>query len=159
MVKTIKLDYITKIEGHANLMVKVEKGIVKKAHLEVFEGARFFEGILKGRKYNEAPTLTSRICGVCPVAHQVTSLRAIENALKINVSEQTKKLRELLLIGQIFQSHLLHLFFLALPDYLGYESAIQMAKKHKETLKKALALKKLANRIIYVIGGREIHPV
>ena len=159
MARTIKLDHITKVEGHARLKVKIEKGKVKRAHLEVFEGARYFEGILKGRKYDEAHIITSRICGVCSQAHTIAALEAIEDALGFEVTRQTNILRELLLIGSIIQSHALHLFFLALPDYYGYDSAIAMAAKHRDLIKRGLRLKRLGNDICTLIGGREIHAI
>jgi len=159
MTTTIKLDHITKIEGHARLIVKVDNGKVKKAQLEVYEGARFFEGILKGRKYDEANVITSRICGVCSQSHTIAALKAIEDALQIKVTKQTHMLRELLLIGSIIQSHALHLFFLSLPDYYGYDSAIAMAGKYPGLVKRGLKLKRLGNDICTLIGGREIHTI
>ncbi|MCP3682427.1 MAG: Ni/Fe hydrogenase subunit alpha [bacterium] len=158
-MKTIKLDRITKVEGHAKLEVKVYDGKVKKVRMEVFEGARFFEGILKCRRFDEAPELTSRICGICSQAHMIASLQAVETILRVKVSEQTRRLRKLMLIAQIIQSHALHLYFLALPDYLGYESAISMAKKHMDKIRTGIRIKKLANDMVTVIGGREIHSV
>jgi coenzyme F420-reducing hydrogenase alpha subunit len=155
----IKLDTITKIEGHARLKVKVKKGEVKEARIEVYEGARFFEGILKGRRYDEVAHLASRICGVCSQAHLITALKAIEEALNIKNSEQTELLRELLLIGQIIQSHSLHLYFLGLPDYLGFENAIAMASKYPKEVKRALKIKRLGNDICTKIGGREVHSI
>lgn len=155
----IKLDHITKIEGHARLKVKVEEREVKKAHIEVYEGARFFEGILKGRRYDEVAHLASRICGVCSQAHLITGLKGMEEALGIRASRQTELLRELLLIGQIIQSHSLHLYFLGLPDYLGFENAISMASKYPQEVKRALRIKKLGNEICTVIGGREVHSI
>lgn len=159
MTTTIKLDHITKIEGHARLIVKIEDGRVKKAQLEVYEGARFFEGILKGRKYDEANVITSRICGVCSQAHTIASLKAVEDAFRVQVTKQTHVLRELLLIGSIIQSHALHLFFLSLPDYYGYDSAIAMAGKYPGLVKRGLKLKRLGNDICTLIGGREIHTI
>jgi len=156
---TIELDHITKIEGHAKLKLKIDGGKVKKCQLEVFEGARYFEGILRGRRYNEAPHLTSRICGVCSQAHLITALQAIENALVVEVSPQTKLLRELLLLGQIIQSHALHLYLLVLPDYMGFESAISMAAKYPKHIQSALNIKKLGNDICTVIGAREVHSI
>ncbi len=159
MTTTIKLDHITKIEGHARLIVKVEEGRVKKAQLEVYEGARFFEGILKGRKYDEAHIITSRICGVCSQAHTIAALKAVEDAFRVQVSKQTHVLRELLLIGSIIQSHALHLYFLALPDYYGYDSAIAMAAKYPGLVKRGLKIKRIGNSICTLIGGREIHTI
>ncbi len=159
MPKTIKLDHISKIEGHAQLIVKIDRGKIKKADIKVVEGARFFEAIVKGRKYDEVSVLTSRICGTCSPIHVVTALKAVENAFNIGVSEQTKLLRELMVLGSVIQNHICHVYFLTLPDYLGYESAIQMAAKYKEEVKRALRLKELGNHIVAVVGGREVHPM
>ena len=158
-MKKITIDHICKIYGHANLAIKVDGKKVQKAELEIFESSRYFESIVKGRSYEEAPELTSRICGICSTAHQMASLKAMEHALNIEPSSQTKKLREVLHMGGIIQSHVFHLYFLALPDYLGYDSAIQMSKKHGKKLKEALSLRKVGNDIITIIGGRPVHPI
>jgi coenzyme F420-reducing hydrogenase alpha subunit len=155
----LNLEHITKIEGHARLYVKVAGGKVEKVELRVLEGARFFEGILKERKFNDLSHISSRICGVCSVVHTLGSLKAIEDAFGIKVSEQTRKLREVLNIGGIIQSHILHLYFLTLPDYIGVGSAIGMAKKHKAILERALRLKRLGNQIVFTIAGRDVHPI
>jgi coenzyme F420-reducing hydrogenase alpha subunit len=159
MAKTININYITKIEGHARLHIKIDKGKIKRVALNIFEGARFFEGILKGKKYNDMADISSRICGVCSVVHTLTSLKAIENAFNIKISHQTATLRELLSIGGIIQSHALHLYFMVLPDYLGYPNAIKMASQYKEEFKRALRLKKAGNDIVRTIGGRDVHPI
>ncbi|MBW2997530.1 nickel-dependent hydrogenase large subunit, partial [Candidatus Woesearchaeota archaeon] len=159
MAKTIKLDHITKIEGHANLTLSIEGSKIKKCELGAVEGSRYFEGLLKGRKCYEAPEITSRICGICSCIHTMGSIQAVENALGIKVSEQTRLLRELIVLGERIRSHATHLYFLALPDYLGYESALAMGPKYKNDLTRALKLTKLGNEIISEIGGREMHPV
>ncbi|MBD3202794.1 Ni/Fe hydrogenase subunit alpha [Candidatus Woesearchaeota archaeon] len=156
---TIKLDHISKIEGHADLYVKIDDKEIKELSLDGVEGARYFEGFLKGRKYNEVHHIVSRICGVCSQSHLLCGLKAIENALHVTLTPQAKTLRKLILYGSILQSHVLHLYFLALPDYLGYESAIAMASKYKDEVKVALQLKKLANDICTTIGGRDVHCV
>jgi coenzyme F420-reducing hydrogenase alpha subunit len=159
MSKNLELEHITKIEGHAKLYVKVSEGRVEKAELKVMEGARFFEGILKNKKFNDLSHISSRICGVCSVVHTIASIKAIENAFEINVSEQTKQLREVLNIGGIIQSHALHLYFLTLPDYVGVGNAMDMASKYKTVIDRALRLKRLGNRIVFTIAGRDIHPI
>ncbi|MBW3018256.1 nickel-dependent hydrogenase large subunit, partial [Candidatus Woesearchaeota archaeon] len=159
MGKVIKLDHITKIEGHARLNVKIENGVIKKCDLSIFEGNRFFEGIMQCEKFNELPQIAARICGVCSVVHLLTSTKAAENALNISVSRQTKLLRELIHLGGIIQSHALHLYFLALPDYYGFGSAIKMASKHKDKISRALRMKKLGNLIVNIVGGRDVHPL
>ncbi|MCK4670456.1 MAG: Ni/Fe hydrogenase subunit alpha [Nanoarchaeota archaeon] len=159
MGKTITLNHITKMEGHAKLNIRVEKGKVKKAELTIFEGSRYFEGILQCQKYNELAPIASRICGVCSVVHFLTATKAVEDAFNVKVSEQTQLLRELIHIGGHIQSHVLHLYFLALPDYVGYPNAIQMASKYKNEIQCALRIKRLGNRIVNVIGGRDVHPL
>jgi sulfhydrogenase subunit alpha len=159
MTREIELDHITKIEGHANLYVKISRGKIKKVELRVVEGARYFEGMLVGRPAADAHYIASRICGVCSQAHVVGALIAVEKALDLKVSKQTWLLRELLLIGDILESHILHLYFLALPDYFGYGSALEFANKDPEVLKTALKLKQAFNKIERVIGGREVHSV
>jgi len=156
---TVELDHVSKIEGHANLNIKIEKNELKNLELKIFEGARFFENILKGKKYDELPLITSRICGVCSPSHAVASLLGIESAFEINPNRDVKLLRELLAIGGLLQSHALHLYFLVLPDYFGYDSALQMASKHKQEIHRALNIKRIGNKILTTIGGRDIHPI
>jgi sulfhydrogenase subunit alpha len=125
----ITLHHITKIEGHANLTLKVENGKLVLCELGSIEGSRYFEGMLKGRCYHEANEITSRICGICSCAHVVSATTAVERALGVDVSYQTHELRKLLTLAERIRSHATHLYFLALPDFLGYESAIAMLPK------------------------------
>ncbi len=155
----IKLDHITKIEGHGSLHVKVEGGEVQEVQMRTEEGVRFFEAFVRGRKFSEVPILTSPICGICSQAHVLSSISAMERASGIEPSHQTTQLRELLNIGQYLQSHNIHLHFLALPDYLGYGDAIQMMDKHSETVKRALRFKRWASAFCTLMGGRDMHPV
>ncbi|PLW79628.1 hypothetical protein C0585_06545 [Candidatus Woesearchaeota archaeon] len=154
----IKLNHICKIEGHANLELEIEGNTIKKCHLEAAEGARFFEGIIIGKKYDEITEIVSRICGICSVGHTVTSLKTIETAFGINVTRQTEVLRELLTMGERIRSHATHLYFLCLPDYTGHSSAIEMASKYKKEITRALNLIKTGNKLVEIIGGREMHP-
>lgn len=156
---TIELDHVAKIEGHAKLNISIENNELMSLDLEIFEGARFFENILKGKKYDELPLIASRICGVCSPNHALTSISAIEEAFEIFPSRETKLFRELLAIGGLLQSHALHLYFLVLPDYKGYESALQMMPKHKDEIERALRIKRLGNALVSTIGGRDIHPL
>ena len=156
---TVELNHISKIEGHAKLNIKIEKNELKNLELEIFEGARFFENILRDKKYDELPLISSRICGVCSPTHVLASIQAIENAFGIIPGNNVKLLRELLAIGGLIQSHSLHLYFLVLPDYLGFGSAIQMVSKYKEEVNRALKIKRVGNKIVRVIGGRDIHPL
>jgi len=148
-------NFIAKIEGHGNLTVDWDKDKVK---LNIFEGERLFEGILVGRTAEEMHWITPRICGVCPVAHGMASLRAVEDALDIKVNETTRQLRDLMLCGQMIQSHALHLFFLSLPDYLGIDRGTELAQKNPAAFKQALALKEVSDEIVQVVGGRNVHP-
>jgi len=159
MSKVIKLDHITKIEGHASLHIKVEKGTIVKCELGAIEGSRYFEGLLRGRYYTEAPEITSRICGICSCAHTLCSIKAMEQALNIIPSQQTNALRELMMIGERIRSHATHLYFLALPDYLSYDSALEMVPYRKKDITRALQLIKLGNDMLRLIAGREMHPV
>jgi coenzyme F420-reducing hydrogenase alpha subunit len=153
------IDTLTKVESHAKLDVEMEKGKIKKTQLAVYEAARYFEAMVRGRDYREAHTITQRVCGICSVIHTITSLRAIENALGIEPSQQTTDLRKLLLYASQVHSHTAHLFFFALPDYLGFKDAIKLSKKKHDYIHLALDLQKLASDIVRVIGGRAIHPV
>lgn len=154
----ITLNHITKIEGHANLTIAIDNGKVTKCELASIEGARFFEALVLGKNYDDIQEITSKICGICSVGHTVACLKAIENAFGIEVSPQTESLRELITIGERIRSHATHLFLLVLPDYLGYESGIAMAKDHKDKVLMALDLVKLGNNIVSTIGGKEMHP-
>ena len=159
MPEEITLNHITKIEGHASLLLGIEDGKVAKCELQASEGSRYFEGLLKGRKVEEAFEITSRICGICSVSHVVCSLTAAENCLGIQPAKQTLELREAIMLGERVRSHAAHLFFLSLPDYLGYESAIAMAKEHGTTVGTALEIMNLGNKVCRTIGGRDMHPV
>jgi sulfhydrogenase subunit alpha len=156
---TIKVDYLARVEGEGSLYVKVSKGRVTDVKFKIFEPPRFFEAFLRGRKYSEAPDITARICGICPVAYQMSSVHAIENVFGVKVEGQLRELRRLLYCGEWIESHALHVYMLHAPDFLGYEDVLQLAKDHPEVVKKALALKKIGNDIVNLIGGREIHPI
>ena len=127
--------------------------------MDVWEPPRFFEGFLVGRKYYEVPDLVARICGICPVSHMLTALKALEKALGINPTQQTKSLRRLMALSQILASHLVHLYMLALPDYLGYESVVGMMPDYGQEIGRLLRMKTVANDLTRAIGGRALHPV
>ena len=149
-------EFIAKIEGHGALHVDWRKNDVR---LRVLEGERLFEGMLVGRKAEEAHWITPRICGVCPAVHHLVSIKAAESALGIKPSQGTQLLRDLMAAGQIIQSHVLHLFFLALPDYLGLDKGTELSRKKPALFKIALSLKELADEIVFCVGGRNIHPM
>jgi len=159
MGKKITLNHIAKIEGHAKLNLGIEDGKVNVCELSSVEGSRYFEGIVKGKQYFEAHEITSRICGICSSAHVIAAITAVEHAIGHTPSKQTKELRKLLTLGERIRSHATHLYFLALPDYVGYESALAMASKYQAELKRALNLIKVGNGIIKVLAGRDLHPV
>lgn len=157
--KTIKVDYLARVEGEGALQVKIKNNKVRDVKLRIFEPPRFFEAFLRGRNYYEAPDITARICGICPVAYEMSSVQAMENAFGIKVNGQIRALRRLLYCGEWIESHVLHIYMLHAPDFLGYEDAIQMARDHPEAIRRALELKKIGNEIVSTIGGREIHPI
>lgn len=155
----IKIDHIAKIEGHAGFMADIANGRVKDVRLEILEGARLLEGILRDRNIYEVSHITARICGVCPVVHTLTSLKALEKALDVQISESDLLLRKILMLGQLINSHALHLFFFSLSDFFGFESDLTLIEKYPERAKDALAVREFGNKMIEVIGGRSIHPV
>ncbi len=157
--KTIKVDYLARVEGEGGLYVKIKNGVVKDVKFNIFEPPRFFEAFLRGRRFTEAPDITARICGICPVAYQMSSVHAMEQICGVKVDGQLRELRRLLYCGEWIESHALHIYMLHLPDFLGYEDAIAMAKDHGEAVNNALKLKKIGNDIMIVLGGREIHPI
>jgi sulfhydrogenase subunit alpha len=157
--RVIKVDQLARVEGEGSLFVKVNDGQVTDVKLRIFEPPRFFEAFLRGRSYAEAPDITARICGICPVAYQMSSVTAMEDAMGIVVGGQLAALRRLLYCGEWIESHVLHMFLLHAPDFLGYDDAIALAKEYPEVVKNALAMKKIGNDIMTVLGGREIHPI
>jgi coenzyme F420-reducing hydrogenase alpha subunit len=157
--RTIKVDYLARVEGEGALYVRVRRDRVEEVRLRIFEPPRFFEAFLRGRAFEEAADITARICGICPVAYQMSAVHAIEDALGIRVDGAIRELRRLLYCGEWIESHMLHVAMLHAPDFLGYEDAIQMAKDHPMEVQGALNLKKAGNEIVRVLGGREIHPV
>jgi coenzyme F420-reducing hydrogenase alpha subunit len=157
--RTIKVDYLSRVEGEGSLFVNVKRGVVSDARFQIFEPPRFFEAFLRGRHYTEAPDITARICGICPVAYQMSAVHAMEQALGVTVGGQLRALRRLLYCGEWIESHALHIFMLHLPDFLGYDDAIQMAQDHPKWVTQGLTLKKTGNAIMTVVGGREVHPI
>ncbi len=158
-VKSIKVDYLARVEGEGGLYVKVKGREVVDVKLKIFEPPRFFEAFLRGRSFHEAPDITARICGICPVAYQMSSVHAMESAFGVKVEGPLRELRRLLYCGEWIESHALHIYMLHAPDFLGYADAIQMAKDHREVVEQGLALKKTGNELAALVGGREIHPI
>lgn len=159
--KTYNIDvrHVARVEGHGRIRINTRAGQVEEVRLCITEANRFFENFVKGMRPQDIPWIVSRICGICCVGHQMTATRAVEAALGIEVSEQTVLLRKLLTESQFIQSHVLHVYFLAVPDFLGVPSVLPLAKTHPEVVKRALKLKKLANDYTEVFGGRTLHPM
>ena len=157
--RTIKVDYIARVEGESSLELHVRNGAVDAVRLSIFEPPRFFEALLRGRGYMEVLDIVARICGICPIAYQMSGVHAIENALGIKVDAPIRALRRLFYCGEWIQSHSLHIAMLHAPDFLGYPDAITMARDHGPAVERALALKKTGNELIRLLGGREIHPI
>lgn len=157
--KTIKVDYLARVEGEGAFKVVVRDGRVRSTELNIFEPPRFFEAFLRGRAFTEAPDITARICGICPVAYQMSAVHAMENALGVTVGGPLRELRRLLYCGEWIESHTLHVYMLHAPDFLGYDGAVDMAKDHGDIVRRGLDLKKAGNEILSLIGGREIHPI
>lgn len=157
--KTIKVDYLARVEGEGALYIKAEADQVTDVQLKIFEPPRFFEAFLRGRAYQEAPDITARICGICPVAYQMSAVHAMEDAFKITVPDPIRALRRLIYCGEWIESHVLHIYMLHAPDFLGYADAIQMAKDHANVVQRGLQLKKAGNALVTLLGGREIHPI
>jgi len=157
--KRIKVDYLARVEGEGALDLHIADGKVTSAQLSIFEPPRFFEAFLRGRGYAEVPDIVARICGICPIAYQMSASHAIEQAFGVSVGGQLRELRRLIYCGEWIESHALHVVMLHAPDFLGYPDAIQMADQHGERVKDALFLKKTGNEILRILVDREIHPI
>jgi coenzyme F420-reducing hydrogenase alpha subunit len=157
--RVFNVDLLARVEGEGSFHVRVRDGVVEEARLAIFEAPRFFEAFLRGRSMLEVPDLVARICGICPVAYQMSALGAIEAALGVAPTEPIRKLRRLLYCGEWIESHALHVFMLHAPDFLGYPSAIDLARDQRALVEQGLALKKAGNALLALLGGRAIHPV
>lgn len=155
----IRIDHIAKIEGHASFTADIVQGDVKAAKIKIEEGARLFEGILKGRNGEEMPEIVSRICGICPVVHNLTAFKAIEDAYGLTLDETSILLRKLMMLGQIINSHSLHLFFFSLSDFFGFKTDLQLINAYPEKTHDATKIRDIGNKIVEVVGGRSIHPL
>jgi coenzyme F420-reducing hydrogenase alpha subunit len=159
MSKRIEVHHVTRVEGHGNIVVEVENGELKSCRFEVVETPRFFEAMLLGRPYHEASHITSRICGICATGHATASLRASEKALGVELSEQSWLLRKLTFHGEILDSHVLHVYMLVAPDFLGVGSVIPLVNSHPDVVLRALRMKKLAGDLCAMVTGRHTHPI
>jgi coenzyme F420-reducing hydrogenase alpha subunit len=157
--KTIRTDTLARVEGEGAMRVRIEAGRVTEVALDIYEPPRFFEAFLRGRDFAEAIDITSRICGICPVAYQMSAVTAMESLCGVEVGGQLRALRRLLYCGEWIESHALHIFMLHAPDFLGYAGAVEMAQDHPTIVADALKLKKAGNEVMRVVGGREVHPI
>jgi coenzyme F420-reducing hydrogenase alpha subunit len=157
--RTLKVDYLTRVEGEGGLYVRVENGAVRDVKLNIFEPPRFFEAFLRGRHFQEVPDITARICGICPVAYQMSAVHALEAALGVRPGPEIRLLRRLLYCAEWIESHALHIYLLHAPDFLGYESAVALAADHPREVERGLRLKKIGNNLLEILGGRATHPV
>ena len=158
--RTIRTDYLARVEGEGAMYVELVDGEVRDVKLRIYEPPRFFEAMLRGRRFTEAPDITARICGICPVAYQTSAVRAIEDACGVAIDDgPIRDLRRLLYCGEWIESHSLHVYLLHAPDFLGYAGFVEMARDHPEIAEQGLQMKKAGNTLMSVVGGREVHPV
>ena len=155
----MKVEYLTRVEGHGNIVVEVKDGALAACRFDVVESPRFFEALLRGRSIFEAQHITSRICGICACAHSLTSIQAAEEALGVIPSAQTIALRRLLLDLEFIDSHVLHIYLLALPDLVGAKSFLPLVASHEKVVRRALRMKKTVNQLSDVLVGRHVHPI
>ncbi|ABK43403.1 nickel-dependent hydrogenase, large subunit [Magnetococcus marinus MC-1] len=158
-METITIDHLYRVEGHGGITVAVNEEGIQSCQMSIFEGARFYELLLKGKLARDAPGIVCRVCSICSAGHTLASVMALESALGIHVSDTVQGFRTLLNLGQFIESHALHLFALAAPDYLGNASILQMASHFPEQVQKGLEIKRVGNLVQEVVGGRAIHPV
>jgi len=159
MRKNIEVPALARVEGEGGLTIRMKDGEIAHVELNIYEPPRFFEGFLQGRYFQEVPDITARICGICPVAYQMSSVQALEAALEIAITPELLRLRKLLYCAEYIESHALHIYLLQAPDLLHHESALSLATESPELVRKALRLKKVGNDLLRVIGGRSVHPV
>jgi coenzyme F420-reducing hydrogenase alpha subunit len=160
MSRTLKVDALARVEGEGAMYVRLDGGEVADVQLRIYEPPRFFEAFLRGRAFTEVPDITARICGICPVAYQTSSVRAMEDACGIAIDDgPIRALRRLIYCGEWLESHALHVHMLHAPDFLGYDSAIAMAAEHRTVVERGLLIKKAGNTLMEAVGGRAVHPV
>ena len=155
----ISVPALARVEGEGGLEIIVSDGQVTETRLDIYEPPRFFEALLRGRQYTEPPDITARICGICPVAYQMSACQAIEDACGAQVTDEIRALRRLIYCGEWIESHALHVYLLHAPDFLGYDSGIHLARDHPAIVARGLSIKKAGNRLMEVVGGRSVHPV
>ncbi len=157
--RTITIPHLGRVEGHGGIFVKIVGDSVHEVNMDIFEGSRYYEALIRGKHFQEVQGIITRVCAICSANHTVAALTALEKALGIEPPDRIHRLRGLLLLGATIESHALHVFALALPDFLGFDSVIGMAAKYPTEVKFALKLKQLGNQIQELIGGRAVHPI
>jgi coenzyme F420-reducing hydrogenase alpha subunit len=157
--RRIKVDYLARVEGEGAMYVKINGAKVEDVKLKIFEPPRFFEAFMRDRRFTEAPDITARICGICPVAYQMSACHAMEEICGVVVAGPLRELRRLIYCGEWIESHVLHVYMLHAPDFLGYPSAIELAQDHRDIVERGLLLKKIGNEMLALVGGREVHPI
>lgn len=157
--RIIKVDALARVEGEGGLRIRLRGDEVEELQLQIYEPPRLFEALLRGRKLEEVPDITARICGICPVAYQMSSIHALEAALGVTISPEIRRLRRLLYCGEWIESHALHVYLLNAPDFLGFESGLEMAERFPDEVQRGLRMKKHGNQLLEVLGGRAIHPI
>ncbi|HTI49803.1 MAG TPA: Ni/Fe hydrogenase subunit alpha [Planctomycetaceae bacterium] len=157
--RTIHIDVLTRVEGEGALRIRLRGETIEDVQLNIYEPPRLFEALLRGRPLEEVPDITARICGICPVAYQMSSVHALEAALGVQISPEIRLLRRLLYCGEWIESHALHIHLLHAPDFLGYDSGLAMAADYPMEVNRGLRLKKHGNQLLEVLGGRAIHPI
>jgi coenzyme F420-reducing hydrogenase alpha subunit len=158
-VREIRTDYLARVEGEGAMSVRIRDGQLEDIAFKIFEPPRFFEALLRGREFTEAPDVTARICGICPMAYITSACNAMEAACGVELTKPIRLLRRLAYCGEWVESHMLHAAMLHAPDFLGYDGAIEMARDHRGLVERVLRLKKAGNTLMEVIGGRAVHPV
>jgi len=155
----INIDYIARVEGEAAVKLEIEDGNLKDLKLNIWEPPRFFEGFLHGRRFDEVPDIVARICGICPVSHMTTSIRALERALGFIPHPEIVNIRKIMALSQIMASHLIHLYMLAMPDYHRLNSIADMLPKFRSEIERLIKIKEVVNSVTSLFGGRPLHPV
>jgi sulfhydrogenase subunit alpha len=157
--RTIEIGALTRVEGEGALRVVLQDGVVADVQLSIYEPPRFFEALLRGRPLEETPDITARICGICPIAYQMTAVHALEAALDVQITPEIRALRKLLYCAEWIESHGVHMHLLHIPDFFGCQSSIELAKRFPEQVTRGLRMKKIGNRLLEVMGGRAVHPI
>ncbi len=157
--RSIKIEALTRVEGEGGLLVKLDGDVIEDVQLAIYEPPRFFEAFLRDRSLEEVPDITARICGICPVAYQMSAVHALEAALQVEITPEIRRMRRLLYCGEWIESHALHMHLLHAPDFFGVNSGIELAERFPDEVNRGLRLKKHGNELLEVLGGRAIHPI